>query len=171
MSRWFERYGHARIRPGLIVGAVPLDRDDAVELTALGVSEVYNLCQDAEYGNGRRRAAAGRDRAAAALADAGIPERRLPLPDYGRLPAWAIEQACDDVRGSLAAGRTVYLHCRAGWQRSAAMAAAIVALEDGIPIDAALAAVRARKPTADPLPHQRQDLLDWQAARAGDTAA
>jgi Dual specificity phosphatase, catalytic domain len=170
MSRWFERFGHARIRPRLIVGAIPLDRDDVAELAALGVTAAYNLCEDAEYGDGGRRAAAARRRAAGALSAAGITERRLPLPDYGGLPPAAIEQASAEVRAALAEGQTVYLHCRAGWQRSAAMAAAVVALEDGLPVDAALEAVRRRKPTADPLPHQRNDLAAWHAGRVAGPA-
>jgi len=61
------------------------------------------------------------------------------------------------------------VHCRAGWQRSAAVAAAVVAVRDGLDIDEALAYVQARKPSADPLPHQREDLRRWWAARGGGT--
>jgi hypothetical protein len=46
-------------------------------------------------------------------------------------------------------------------QRSAVVAAAIVALHEGLePLDA-LQRVRERNPRADPLSHQRQDLLRW----------
>ena len=38
-------------------------------------------------------------------------------------------------------------------------------MREGIDIDEALAYVQARKPTADPLPHQREDLRRWWAAR------
>ncbi len=167
MSGWFQRFGHARVWPGLIVGAIPLDADDVGELAALGVQEVYNLCEDAEYGDDAARAAAGRERVAAALTGAGIAERRLPLRDYGRLPFDAIEQASGDVRSALGGGRTVYLHCRAGWQRSASIAAAVIALEEDLGIDNALLVLRNRKPTAEPLPHQRADLIAWQQRRNG----
>ena len=67
-------------------------------------------------------------------------------------------------------GTRTYLHCRAGWQRSAAVAAGVVAVRTGREIDAALAYVQERKPSADPLPHQREDLRGWWAAR-GDGGA
>src|SRR5205814_7479389 len=41
------------------------------------------------------------------------------------------------------------------------VAAGVLALRDGLDIDEALAYVRRRKPSADPLPHQRQDLHRW----------
>ncbi len=37
----------------------------------------------------------------------------------------------------------------------------------GIDIDEALDAVRLRKPSADPLPHQREDLRRWWEGRRG----
>jgi hypothetical protein len=50
-----------------------------------------------------------------------------------------------------------------------------VALREGIEIQAALDYVRRRKPSADPLPQQRDDLLRWWNERdrgdgAGDEA-
>jgi hypothetical protein len=46
------------------------------------------------------------------------------------------------------------------------VAGAVVALRDGIGVREALRRVQARKPTAEPLDHQRRDLEDW-AERAG----
>jgi protein-tyrosine phosphatase len=76
-----------------------------------------------------------------------------------------LDDAVDTVVAWLQAGERVYLHCRAGWQRSASVAAGAVAIIDGIEIEAALAQIQRRKPTADPLPHQRQDLARWWARR------
>ena len=66
----------------------------------------------------------------------------------------------------LEAGERVYLHCRAGWQRSAAVAAAVVARRDGIDLDEALFAIRRRKPSAEPLDHQLEDLRRWWRLRS-----
>jgi hypothetical protein len=41
------------------------------------------------------------------------------------------------------------------------VAAGVVALRDGLDIEEALAFVQRRKPSADPLPHQREDLRRW----------
>ena len=65
------------------------------------------------------------------------------------------------MNGWLDDGEVVYLHCRAGWQRSAAVAAGAIAIRDGIELDRALLQVQQLKPTADPLPHQREDLSRW----------
>jgi protein-tyrosine phosphatase len=62
-------------------------------------------------------------------------------------------------------GRRVYLHCRAGWQRSAAVAAAVIALREELDIEEALDVLRERRPVAAPLEHQRADLLAWWAAQ------
>ncbi len=67
--------------------------------------------------------------------------------------------------GWLAEDRRMYVHCRAGWQRAPAIAAALVASRDGIDIDRALELVRLRKPSADPLPHQREELWQWWRGR------
>jgi protein-tyrosine phosphatase len=66
-------------------------------------------------------------------------------------------------------GRRTYVHCRAGWQRSAAVAAGVVAVRHGLEIDEALTFVQARKASADPLPHQRQDLRAWWQLRSRQT--
>jgi len=63
-------------------------------------------------------------------------------------------------------GHVVYVHCRAGWQRSATVATAIVALRDGVTLDEALARIRRRRPQAQPLAHQLADLDRWWRARS-----
>ncbi|MGH2890023.1 MAG: dual specificity protein phosphatase family protein, partial [Solirubrobacteraceae bacterium] len=107
---------------------------------------------------------------AAALASHGIRETRLSLIDYGHLPAQQLEQAVTTVVDWIKDGQRVYVHCRAGWQRSAAVAVGAVAVCDGLTIDAALDYVQQRKPSADPLPHQRDDLDAWWARRGAQSA-
>jgi protein-tyrosine phosphatase len=163
MSRWFRAYGFADAFDNLIVGAYPLDEDDVAMLAGIGIRRVLNLTEDAEYPSGDRQTVVN------ALATAGIDERRLPLTDYGGLPSEAIEAAVEQVGAWLDEGARTYVHCRAGWQRSAAVAAAVVAVRAGIDIDDALDYVRRRKPSADPLPHQRADLRRWWVARENST--
>jgi protein-tyrosine phosphatase len=125
----------------------------------MGIRRVLNLTEDAEYRPGDR------EEVERALSAAGIEERRLSLADYGGLPPEAIEAAVQEVNGWLDEGARTYLHCRAGWQRSAAVAAGVVAVRTGREIDDALDYVQLRKPSADPLPHQREDLRRWWEAR------
>jgi protein-tyrosine phosphatase len=160
MSRWFEHFGYAEVGDGLLAGAYPTDADDVAALAREHVDEVVNLCENVEYAPGEREVVAE------ALAAAGIPERRVALVDHGALRAPAVELAVVTVLEGLDAGRRLYLHCRAGWQRSAAVAAAVIALREGLDIEQALEVVRGRNPRAEPLAHQRADLLAWWAARA-----
>ncbi len=159
MSSWFRSYGYASVHDRLIVGALPLDEGDVSRLGALGVTRVLNLVQDEEYPRGSRR------RVERALADLGILEVRMGTEDYGGLSPALLEAATAQVNGWLDEGEVVYLHCRAGWQRSSAVAAGAIALRDGLDIEAALQQVQRMKRTADPLPHQREDLARWFASR------
>ena len=155
MSRWFSAYGFAEVHDQLLIGAYPLDEQDVDTLVSIGVQRVLNLVEDEEYSPGER------ETAAAALTAAGIEEHRLRLTDFGGLPAEAIEEAVREVSNWLDEGVRAYLHCRAGRQRSAAVAAGVIALREGIEIDPGLVLLQARKPSADPLPHQREDLRRW----------
>jgi predicted protein tyrosine phosphatase len=155
MSQWFHRYGFAEILDDLLIGAYPLDHEDVEMLDWMGVERVLNLVQDSEYQPGQR------EEVEASYAAAGIEEHRLDVVDYGHLPPEAVEATVQAVLAWLREGRRTYLHCRAGWQRSAAIAAGVVALREEMGIDAALDVVQSRKPTADPLPHQRADLQQW----------
>ena len=155
MSEWFERYGRAEVAEGLMSGAYPCDADDVCALAADGVTCVMNLCEDDEYEDGDR------DAVVAAYASRSIAEERVGVVDYGNLMPGAIEVAAEQVAAWLNEGEHVYVHCRAGWQRSAVVAAAALAVRDGIDPEEALAAIKRRKPSSEPLPHQLQDLRRW----------
>jgi protein-tyrosine phosphatase len=164
MSNWFRTYGFADVSDGLFVGAYPLDASDVTTLAAIGIKRILNLAEDQEYRRGERPVVED------ALDNADIEEYRLGLVDYGGLPPTALEAAVQEVNRWLDEGTRTYVHCRAGWQRSAAVAAAVIAVRQGIDIDEALAQVRARKPSADPLPHQREDLRRWWQERQAQAA-
>src|SRR5690349_10997067 len=165
MSTWFRTYGFADILDDLLIGAYPLDAADVAMLARLGVKRVMNLVEDDEYREGEREVVQ------AAFAASDIEERRRNLVDYGGLPAEEIEAAAREISDWLDEGVRTYLHCRAGWQRSAAVAAAVIAVRNGVDIDEALAFVQRRKPSADPLPHQRENLRQWWDERDPDPAA
>jgi protein-tyrosine phosphatase len=160
MSTWFRSYGFADVHDELLIGAYPLDAADVAMLEGLGVDRILNLVEDEEYEAGRR------PEVTAALEAAGIDERRMNLTDFGRLPPEALEAAVQTVVAWLRDGERVYLHCRAGWQRSPAVAAGVVAVYDGVDINRALAQVQTRKPSAAPLEHQREDLINWWRSRS-----
>jgi protein-tyrosine phosphatase len=163
VSQWFRTYGYAGVYDGLIVGAVPVDESDASALIALGVSRVLNLVEDSEYKRGERR------RVERSFAHANIEERRLHTQDYGNISPELFDEAGAQINAWLDEGHVVYLHCRAGWQRSATVAAGAIVLRDEVTPAAALERVQTLKPTADPLPHQRADLQRWWESRSPAT--
>lgn len=155
VSRWFITYGLAEVAERFLVGALPSDAADVRKLRAFGVTRILNLVDDSEYERGSR------GKVATALEDSGISEYRINTIDYGSLPDSTLDEATGLIVDWLEQGEIVYLHCRAGWQRSAAVAAGVLARRDGIDVDEALYRVSLRKPSADPLPHQREDLRRW----------
>ena len=159
VSQWFRTYGFADVADNLLVGAYPQDPADVRMLALMHVQRVLNLVEDDEYEPG------GRAAVETALAEANIEELRLSLPDFGNLPPEALDAAVEVVSGWLDENLRCYVHCRAGWQRSAAIAAAVVATRKEIDVNEALEYVRTRKPSADPLPHQLEDLQRWWQAR------
>lgn len=165
MSSWFRTYGFAEILPELMVGALPRDAEDVSMLEWLGIERVLNLVEDREYAEGERAAVE------AAYTASGIDEYRLEFTDFGNVGGEALGAAVEAVAQWLSAGATVYVHCRAGWQRSAVVAAGVLAVTRELSAEDALAFVRARKPSADPLPHQRADLERWLAERASQSGS
>jgi predicted protein tyrosine phosphatase len=165
MSDWFHNYGFAEVFPELVIGAYPLDDEDVGALAARDIRRVLNLTQDAEYGDGQRPAVQR------ALAERGIEEVRVPITDFGQLPAERLDEAVAVVVAWMDDCEPSYVHCRAGYQRSASVAGGAVAVFNDVDIGTALQWVRRHKQTADPLPHQRADLLDWWLTRGRSEAA
>jgi predicted protein tyrosine phosphatase len=165
MSGWFDNYGFAEVFPELVIGAYPLDADDVGALAARGIRRVLNLTHDAEYPDGQRQAVER------ALAEHGIEETRVAITDFGHLPGDLLDQAVGVVVAWMDECDPSYVHCRAGYQRSASVAAGAVAVFNDVDIATALQWVRRHKQTADPLPHQRADLMDWWLTRGRREAA
>jgi predicted protein tyrosine phosphatase len=164
MSEWFESYGFAEVFPELMIGAYPLDTADVDELAANGVRHVLNLAEEDEYDESQRA------EVTAALARHELTEVRLSIIDFGHLPADGLDQAVGTVVGWMDECVPSYVHCRAGWQRSASVAAGAIAVFNDVDISTALDWVRSHKSRANPLPHQRADLLDWWGARGRQQA-
>ena len=165
MSNWFRTYGLSDVYDGLIVGAMPLDASDVQMLRSIGVNRVLNLVEDVEYQAGSR------PEVQRTLDESGILERRLSTEDYGGLSPELLDAAVAAVNVWLDEGQTVYLHCRAGWQRSPTVAAAVLAIRERIDPNTALRLIQARKPSAEPLPHQLADLASWWQTRSHSSSS
>jgi protein-tyrosine phosphatase len=92
------------------------------------------------------------------------------MVDFAGFGPAQFEAAVSEVVRQLDSGRRVYLHCRAGQQRSSAVAAGVLALRDSVSVEQALSQIRLRKPGARPLERQLEDLRAWYDARANRAA-
>jgi protein-tyrosine phosphatase len=73
----------------------------------------------------------------------------FPIPDLHAPPLERYRPLLDDLRARLAAGRKIVVHCGAGVGRAGTTAVALL-VGFGIPMDEALAHVRAHRPMAGP---------------------
>ena len=114
---WGERYGLDK-RPVVLVGTKPSALlGDPRRLAAMGVTGVVNLC--AEF--------RGPETAYRRLA---IEHLRLPTSDHVEPAAEVLDAAVAFIRKHERAGGRVYVHCKAGHGRSAAVAYAWLVFAD-----------------------------------------
>jgi protein-tyrosine phosphatase len=119
------------------------------------VTAVINLCEDREYWDGERAVVAG------ACERAGITEHRLPVIDGATVPAAVLEEAVE-----VAGEGVVYVHCRGGRERSAAVAIALLAASDCSSVEDAHARAVSIRPGFKPLPWQVDGVRSWLHERA-----
>jgi hypothetical protein len=88
-----------------------------------------------------------------------------PIPDLGPAPRldWLRAQV-EFIDRQRKAGRPVYVHCRAGVNRSAMVVAAYLMWRDRLTRDEALAVSRSKRLRVGPYEAYQRYLLDWQHA-------
>lgn len=151
------------VAPGLWLGRNPLFAGDVWDLARLGVTHILDLREPAEW------AAPGRY-GQAALAEVerlGLVRLHLPVRDLGAPAAADLDAAVAFLDAALALGRGVYVHCRAGRERSASVVCAFLAWQRGVSIDDAWHDLAARRPRVRRLPHQFAAVEGWLRARRG----
>ena len=153
-------FAYARLSDSLLAGRMPYAGEHVRRLAGDGVTDVVNLCRDVEYWEGERAAVE------LAYRETGIAEHRLAVSDGGTVPARILDQAA----AIAAAGRVVYVHCRGGRERSAAVSVGLLALALGVPADEALKLARSSWPVFQPLDWQLAAVRAWVASRTGSHA-
>lgn len=146
------RLNYSRLTDTLLAGAMPHTEQHVAALHDEGVRLVINLCEEREYWAGEREIVLAAYRAA------GITERHLPVKDGATVPHGVIDAALKDDGGAI-----VYVHCRGGRERSATVATALLARDQRLSIDQALAMAQRGRPIFRPLPWQMAGLEAWAA--------
>jgi protein-tyrosine phosphatase len=73
----------------------------------------------------------------------------------------AFDAAYEFIEAAIANEGRVYIHCRAGMERTAAIVVAWFARRHAVSYDAAFANLKARRPILNPLPHQERAARAW----------
>lgn len=141
----------------LAAGRNPLSARDVSTLNQAGITHVLDLRETSEW-----IAPHFGLEAVEAMEGAGITRLHLPIVDMDAPEpadfdaAWAwVEDASSDPDA------VIYLHCRAGMERTAAIAGALAARRAAISFDEALAQLQGKRPIFQPLPPQRRAAQAW----------
>jgi len=86
----------------------------------------------------------------------------IPIPDMGAPTPRQLDEAVAFLEEALRdSGNLVYVHCRAGAERTAAVLVAYYARRHGLGYDAALQQLQRRRPLLKPLPVQEEAVRRW----------
>ncbi len=142
--RWWDRVDHH-----VILGALPLRRD-VKALVAEGVGAVVNTCE--EY--------AGPEES---YRMHGIEQLRVPTTDFHPPSFASVERAVAFIQQHVLAGRTVYVHCKAGRARSATVVLCWLVAHRGMTVEQAQRHLLSCRPHVMATLGQRAVVQEWAA--------
>ncbi len=141
---------------GLLYGRNPLTAKDVETLVEAGAKWVLDLREDHEWARPNRY---GRE-AVAAFEWCGIKRDSVAIVDGGAPSVEQLDLTWKILSEALAQG-PVYIHCRAGIERTGAVIAAYLARRDGMSLEDTLARLDQPKAHLHPLPHQVEIARRW----------
>jgi ADP-ribosyl-[dinitrogen reductase] hydrolase len=147
---------------GLLYGRNPLTAKDVELLSAAGVNTVLDLREDHEWTRPNRY---GRE-AIAASDWCGIKRESVAIVDGDAPSVDQLDLTWRVLSEGLAEG-SVYVHCRAGIERTGAVIVAYQARRDGLSLDETLERLNQSNAQLYPLPHQVQVVRQWLESVAG----
>lgn len=142
----------------LLVGRNPLSALDVQELAAAGVTHVVDLREPSEWSGPNRL---GED-AVRAIAEAGLERVQYSTPDRDAPPPERVGTVVDWIDRALERpGSRVYVHCRAGVERTGTVILAWYAWREDLDLEPARAELARRAPRLGPLRHQVDAVASW----------
>jgi rhodanese-related sulfurtransferase len=145
----------------LRAGRNPLTVVDVAELCVSGITHVLDLRENHEWRAPNRFGAEAVDE----LQRRGVERRNIVVTDMAAPSQPDLDAAVRWIEAALSKPRTrVFVHCRAGRERTAAILAALL-VSRGATLEHALATLKKRAGAA-PLPAQLAAVGAWAAARA-----
>jgi atypical dual specificity phosphatase len=146
-----------RIEDWLLAGRNPLTAIDVEQMLAQGVTHVLDLREEQEWRHPRFGA-----EAVAALQARGVERLHLPVVDTLGPSPEQFEAACAFLAAAeRQPGARVYVHCRGGWERTAAVLTAYVARRDALPWRDALCLLQGQRDKFRLWPAQETAVRAW----------
>ena len=141
----------------LLAGRNPLSAIDAQRLVDVGVTHVVDLRERHEWETPGRFGRAAIEK----LGVLGVERLHAPVTDGGPPSAGALDAAVRWIsRAAEQAGSRIFVHCRAGQERTAAVLAAYVATHWALTLDQAIDWLASRY-GGRPLPPQEHAVREW----------
>ncbi len=148
--------------PNLLAGREPLSSDDVELLIAAGVTHVLDLREEREVPPESPRA-----RAIEQMTSAGIVRKSVPMREMGSPTQEALSDAVDWLNTTLDNPQArVYVHCRAGLERTGAVLTARESIGASMPYSEALLRLQIARPGLIPRDPQANAVKAWIYARS-----
>jgi protein-tyrosine phosphatase len=154
-------FEYNQVADRLYAGRNPITAADVDTLAALGVNHYLDLREAKEYAAPRL----GQE-ALAAMSDRGIIRTQIPITDTRPPSTEDFEKAVECLERALSnPGSIVYVSCRAGRERTAAILVAYQAIHSGRGYEKALEALQRGRPSLRPLWGQEQAVRRFLSSR------
>lgn len=145
------------VTPRIMAGRNPLSAQDVAWLAAQGITHILDLREAREWKPPKFGHAA-----LEAIKQRGLKRLHLEVWDMHAPKPQTFETACQFIEEALLQPHAkVYVHCRAGMERTAAILIAYYAKANRVSYDEALHKLRKARPILAPLPAQEQAARHW----------
>ncbi len=160
-TRGLPKFNFDEVGDGLFAGRNPLSARDVELMQGAGITHILDLREPKEWASPHFGS-----EALAEIERRGIERLSAPVLDMGAPTSDGLELACQFLEENLDnQNARVYVHCRAGMERTAAVLIAYHAREFGVSYDEALAKLREGRPIFRPLPNQERAVRQWLEAK------
>lgn len=150
-------FNYDQVTERLFAGRNPLTAQDVHMLAELGITHVLDLRESHEWAAPKFGAEAIEE-----IKNTEIKRLNLVVKDLGAPTLSDMDAAWDFIEQALAnPSALIYVHCRAGMERTAAILIGCYARQQGLNYETAFSELKARRPIFQPLPNQEHATREW----------
>ena len=150
-------FNYNEVMPRLLARRNPLTGYDIELLANTGITHILDLREPKEWTSPKLGAEALEH-----IERLGLQRLHLPICDQKEPTTEDLDAAHQFLEETLThAGNRIYVHCRAGIERTAAVLVAYYARHNGVSYEKALTSLREGRPILGPLPDQEKAVRHW----------